>query len=121
MQNSLPVKVGANEIRGRISTDFGSVLSIIRNQVKPAFVIFFLLTLITGIFYPLLITGIAQAVFPVQANGNLIVHEGTVVGSALIGQPYTSPGYFWGRPSATSPVPYNAGLVRIESGPRTLH
>jgi K+-transporting ATPase ATPase A chain len=90
--------------------DLGPVPSIIRNQVKPAVVIFFLLTLITGIFYPLLITGIAQAVFPVQANGNLIVHEGNVVGSALIGQPFTSPGYFWGRPSATSPVPYNAGL-----------
>jgi len=88
----------------------GSVLSIIRNQLKPAIVIFLLLTLITGIFYPLFITGIAQVIFPVQANGNLIVHNGNVVGSALIGQPFTSPGYFWGRPSATSPVPYNAGL-----------
>ncbi len=90
--------------------DFKPVLSIIRNQLKTAIVIFFLLTLITGIFYPLLITGIAQAVFPVQANGNLIVHDGNVVGSALIGQPFTSPKYFWSRPSATSPVPYNAGL-----------
>ncbi len=90
--------------------DSGTVPSIIRNQLKPAIVIFFLLTLITGIFYPLVITGIAQLVFPVQANGNLIVHDGNVVGSALIGQPFTSPGYFWGRPSATSPVPYNAGL-----------
>ncbi|MDD1699829.1 MAG: potassium-transporting ATPase subunit KdpA [Methanoregula sp.] len=89
--------------------DSGHALSIIRKQVKPAVVIFFLLTLITGIFYPLLITGIAQVVFPVQSNGNLIVHDGTVVGSALIGQPFVSPGYFWGRPSATSPVPYNAG------------
>jgi len=88
----------------------GSVLSIIRNQVKTAVVIFFLLTLITGIFYPLLITGIAQVVFPVQANGNFIVHDGKMVGSALIGQPFTSPKYFWSRPSATSPVPYNAGL-----------
>ncbi|MHB8163277.1 MAG: potassium-transporting ATPase subunit KdpA [Methanoregula sp.] len=87
-----------------------SVRTIIRNQLKPAIVIFILLTLITGIFYPLLITGIAQLVFPVQANGNLIFHDGTIVGSALIGQPFTSPGYFWGRPSATSPVPYNAGL-----------
>src|SRR5512137_876958 len=90
--------------------DFGPVPSIIRNQVKPAVVIFFLLTLITGIFYPLLITGIAQAVFPVQANGNLIIHEGKVAGSALIGQPFSSPGYFWGRPSATPVTPYNAGL-----------
>ena len=90
--------------------DSGYVPSIIRNQLKPAMVIFFLLTLITGIFYPLFITGIAQLIFPVQANGNFIVHEGKVAGSALIGQPFTSPGYFWGRPSATSVAPYNAGL-----------
>ena len=86
------------------------VQTMIRKQAKPALVIFFLLTILAGIIYPLLITGIAQVVFPVQANGNLIVHDGNVVGSALIGQPFTSPGYFWGRPSATSPVPYNAGL-----------
>jgi K+-transporting ATPase KdpC subunit len=86
------------------------ITSMIRNQVKPAFVIFLLLTLITGIFYPLLITGIAQLIFPVQANGNFIVHDGKIVGSALIGQPFTSPGYFWGRPSATTPMPYNADL-----------
>ncbi|MDD1697521.1 MAG: potassium-transporting ATPase subunit KdpA [Methanoregula sp.] len=88
----------------------GYVPSIIRNQLKPALVIFFLLTLITGIFYPLFITGIAQLIFPVQANGNFVVHEGKIVGSALIGQPFSSPGYFWGRPSATSMAPYNAGL-----------
>jgi K+-transporting ATPase ATPase A chain len=93
--------------------DLGNIPFIIRNQVKPAVVIFFLLTLITGIFYPLFITGVAQLVFPAQANGNLIVHDGKVVGSALIGQPFTSPGYFWGRPSATSPTPYNA---RLSSG-----
>lgn len=87
-----------------------SVPSIIRNQLKPAIIIFLLLTLITGILYPLVITGIAQLAFPEQANGNLIVRNGTVAGSALIGQPFTSPAYFWGRPSATSPVPYNAGL-----------
>ena len=90
--------------------DSGYVPSIIRNQIKPAIVIFTLLTLITGIFYPLFITGIAQLIFPVQANGNFIVHEGKVVGSSLIGQPFSSPGYFWGRPSATSVTPYNAGL-----------
>ena len=90
--------------------DSGYVPSIIRNQLKPAIIIFFLLTLITGIFYPLFITGIAQLIFPVQANGNFVVHDGKVVGSALIGQPFTSPGYFWGRPSATSVTPYNAGL-----------
>jgi potassium-transporting ATPase potassium-binding subunit len=86
------------------------VTTIIRNQIRPAIIIFFLLTLITGIFYPLLITGIAQIAFPEQANGNLIVYDGKIVGSALIGQPFSSPYYFWGRPSATSPVPYNAGL-----------
>jgi len=88
----------------------GYVPSIIRNQIKPAIVIFFLLTLITGIFYPFFITAIAQLIFPVQANGNFIVHEGKVVGSSLIGQPFSSPGYFWGRPSATTVMPYNAGL-----------
>ena len=86
------------------------VQSTIKQEVKPAVMVFLLLTLITGILYPLLITGIAQVVFPVQANGNLIIHDGNVVGSALIGQPFTSPKYFWSRPSATSPVPYNAML-----------
>jgi K+-transporting ATPase ATPase C chain len=67
-----------------------------------------LLTLITGVAYPLLVTGIAQLVFPYQANGSLIVKDGKVVGSALIGQPFDDPKYFWGRPSATSPFAYNA-------------
>jgi len=88
----------------------GTVIPAVRNQLRPALVVFLLLTLITGVCYPLLITGIAQVVFPVQANGNLIVHDGKIAGSALIGQPFTSPKYFWGRPSSTSPVPYNAGL-----------
>jgi K+-transporting ATPase ATPase A chain len=88
---------------------FEPVRSMIKKQVKPALVIFLLLTVILGIIYPLVITGIAQLVFPVQANGNLIVHDGKVAGSALIGQPFSSPEYFWGRPSATSTVPYNAG------------
>ena len=82
--------------------------SVIRKQVKPALVIFILLTLLTGIFYPLVITGIAQLVFPSQANGSLIVHNGSIAGSALIGQPFTSTDYFWGRPSATMPFPDNA-------------
>jgi K+-transporting ATPase ATPase A chain len=81
----------------------------IRKQVKPALVLFFLLTFLVGIIYPLLITGIAQLVFPVQSNGNLIEQNGNIVGSVLIGQPFTSPRYFWGRLSATSPFPYNAG------------
>jgi len=85
------------------------VHTMIRKQVKPALVLFFLLTFLVGIIYPLLITGIAQLVFPVQSNGNLIEQNGNIVGSVLIGQPFTSPRYFWGRLSATSPFPYNAG------------
>ena len=87
----------------------GNLQSTIKKQIKPAIVIFFLLTLVTGIVYPLFVTGIAQVIFPVQANGNLLEHNGKVVGSALVGQPFDSPNYFWGRLSATSPVPYNAG------------
>ncbi|HUK38816.1 MAG TPA: potassium-transporting ATPase subunit KdpC, partial [Methanomicrobiales archaeon] len=79
-----------------------------KKQLKPALLIFILLTLLTGVLYPLVVTVISQLAFPAQANGSLIVQNGTVVGSALIGQPFTSPKYFWGRPSATSP-PYNAG------------
>ncbi|HMA05324.1 MAG TPA: potassium-transporting ATPase subunit KdpA [Methanomicrobiales archaeon] len=79
-----------------------------RSQLRPALVIFLLLTLLTGVLYPVLVTGIAQLVFPVQANGDLMVHDGKVVGSSLIGQPFSSPVYFWGRPSATALVPYNA-------------
>ncbi len=77
------------------------------NQLRPALVSLFLLTLITGVGYPLLITGIAQVVFPAQANGSLIEKDGTIVGSSLIGQPFDDPRYFWGRLSATGPVPYN--------------
>jgi K+-transporting ATPase ATPase A chain len=77
---------------------------------RPALVIFAILTLLTGFLYPLVVTGIAQLAFPVQANGGLIYHDGRVAGSGLIGQSFTSPRYFWGRPSATSPVPYNAAV-----------
>ncbi len=82
----------------------------IRKQSGPAFIVFLIITLITGVLYPLVITGIAQLVFPVQSSGNLIEHNGKIVGSALIGQPFTSSHYFWGRLSATSPVPYNSGI-----------
>ncbi len=82
----------------------------IKKQAKPALVIFFLLTILAGVIYPLVITGIAQLVFPVQSNGNFIEHNGNIVGSSLIGQPFTSSKYFWGRLSATSPVPYNSGV-----------
>lgn len=77
-------------------------------QLRPALVSFVLLTIITGGIYPLLVTGIAQFAFPFQANGSVIVQDGRSVGSALIGQGFDDPRYFWGRPSATSPVPYNA-------------
>jgi potassium-transporting ATPase KdpC subunit len=65
------------------------------------------LTLITGVLYPLAVTGIAQVAFRDQANGSLILKEDKVVGSKLIGQPFSDPKYFWSRPSATSPMPYN--------------
>jgi K+-transporting ATPase ATPase C chain len=74
-----------------------------------AFRILVMLTLVTGVAYPLLVTGIAQLVFPEQANGSLIHRGEKVVGSALIGQPFSEPKYFWSRPSATSPMPYNGG------------
>lgn len=77
-------------------------------EIRPAVVSFLVLTLVTGIIYPLVVTGIAQAVFPAQANGSLIVQNGKAVGSELIGQPFSDPKYFWGRPSATGPMPYNA-------------
>ena len=76
--------------------------------LRPALVSLLFFTVLTGVAYPLLVTGIAQLVFPAQANGSLIVRQGKPVGSELIGQPFTDPRYFWGRVSATSPVPYNA-------------
>lgn len=76
--------------------------------LRPAFVLFFALTILTGLVYPLLVTGVAQVAFPDKANGSLIYRDGRAVGSRLIGQAWTQPGYFWGRPSATQPVPYNA-------------
>ena len=78
-------------------------------HLRPARISLILLTLITGVAYPLLVTGIAQIVFPHQANGSLIARDGRVVGSTLIGQLFDDPKYFWGRPSATSPHGYNAG------------
>jgi potassium-transporting ATPase KdpC subunit len=80
----------------------------IKTLVRPAVVLLALFTLLTGLFYPLAVTGLAQVVFPAQANGSLIEQNGRIVGSALIGQPFDDSKYFWGRPSATAPFPYNA-------------
>lgn len=88
-------------------------------ELRPALSMMIAMTVVTGIAYPLAVTGIAQSVFPSQAGGSLIEKDGKVIGSELIGQPFTGPGYFWGRPSATSgadpndptkttSVPYNA-------------
>jgi K+-transporting ATPase ATPase C chain len=77
-------------------------------QIRPAVFSLLLLTVLTGLLYPLAVTGIAQVLFPVQANGSLIMKNAVAVGSALIGQPFDDPKYFWGRPSATSPYGYNA-------------
>lgn len=78
-------------------------------ELKPALLIFVILTLITGAAYPALVTAIAQLAFKGEANGSLIERGGKTVGSRLIGQPFSDPKYFWGRASATSPMPYNAG------------
>ncbi len=87
-------------------------------QLRPAIVSLVLLSVITGLAYPAVVTAIAQVVFPHQANGSLIVKDGKAVGSTLIGQPFDDPKYFWGRPSATSPVPVQRGrLVGLEPGP----
>ncbi|MGE0861156.1 MAG: potassium-transporting ATPase subunit KdpC [Gammaproteobacteria bacterium] len=78
--------------------------------VRPALSLFLLLSLLTGLIYPLLMTGIARGLFPAQAQGSLVTRGDTVVGSRLIGQAFTSPGYFWGRPSATGGWSNNALL-----------
>ncbi len=77
-------------------------------ELRTAVLIFLVLTVLTGLIYPLAVTGIAQLVFPRQANGSLIVKNGRTVGSELIGQPFAGLRYFWSRPSATAPFPYNA-------------
>jgi len=76
--------------------------------IRPALVVFVLLSALTGLIYPMAVTGAAKAVFPAQADGSLIVLDGTTVGSKLIGQNFSDPKHFWGRPSATAPQPYNA-------------
>ncbi len=77
-------------------------------QLRPALTLFFALSVVTGLGYPLAVTGIAQVAFPEAANGSLIVRDGKTVGSGLIGQAFSDPKHFWSRPSATSPMPYDA-------------
>ena len=78
------------------------------SQLRPALVALAVFTLITGLFYPLAVTGLAQLLFPAQANGSLILRDGQAAGSELIGQSFDDPRYFWGRLSATGTFPYNA-------------
>ena len=84
-----------------------SMLSTLTSQLRPAVSVFALLTLVTGLAYPYAVNGLAQATFPAEAAGSLIVRDGKLVGSSLVGQNFTDPGHFWGRPSATGPQPYN--------------
>jgi len=102
--------------------------------IRPAFLTFIALTIVCGVCYPLLVTLVSQIVFPEKANGSLIKKDGKFVGSELIGQPFADPKYFWSRPSATTPAPYNAAaslasnlgpsnpalFERVKSGMATL-
>jgi len=81
-----------------------------RSLMRPALVFVAMMTLLTGVLYPAAITGLAQLLFPSQANGSLVEVDGTARGSRLIGQPFTAPGYLWSRPSATGPIP-NSGAA----------
>jgi potassium-transporting ATPase KdpC subunit len=88
-------------------------------QLLPAVRMLIVLSVLTGIVYPYLVTGIAQVAFPRAANGSLIVDNGKTLGSSLVGQPFDDPKYFWSRPSATSPQPYNAAASSgSNQGPR---
>lgn len=78
------------------------------SELRPALVVFALLSLLTGFLYPLVVTGIAQAAFEREADGSKIVAGDRAIGSRLLGQPFSGPQYFWSRPSATAPQPYNA-------------
>jgi potassium-transporting ATPase KdpC subunit len=88
--------------------------------IRPAITLFLIMTVITGVAYPLVVTGIAQVAFPAQANGSVIEKNGQAVGSRVIGQSFSDPKYFWSRPSATSPQPYN-GLASSGSNQGPLN
>jgi potassium-transporting ATPase KdpC subunit len=86
--------------------------------IRPAVVLFVVMTVITGIIYPFAVTGIAQLLFPMQAEGSILIQDGHAVGSTLIGQPFSDPKYFWSRLSATTPQPYNGtGSTGSNLGP----
>jgi len=90
----------------------------VKALIRPAVSLFVVLTVVTGVVYPLAVTGVAKAAFPEQAAGSLIVQDGKAVGSSLIGQNFSDPKYFWGRPSATSPMAYNGqGSAGSNQGP----
>ncbi|SIR80029.1 potassium-transporting ATPase subunit KdpC [Pseudacidovorax sp. RU35E] len=89
-----------------------------QNLARPCLVLFTALSVITGVVYPAAVTGVAGALFPKQAAGSLVERDGKAVGSALIGQNFSDPGHFWGRPSATAPQPYNgSGSSGSNQGP----
>jgi len=88
------------------------------SQLRPALVLLAAFHILTGIVYPLVVTGVAQVIWHDKANGSVLSIEGKDVGSRLIGQPFSAPGYFWSRPSATAPVPYDAsGSTGSNLGP----
>jgi K+-transporting ATPase ATPase C chain len=80
------------------------------SELRPALSVFLLLTLLTGVVYPLVVTGVGEAIFSHQANGSVVESGGRAIGSNLLGQPFSSPRYFWSRPSATGPQPYNGAV-----------
>ncbi len=89
-----------------------------KSTIRPALVLFGALTLLVGVLYPLAVTGIGRIAFADQVSGSLVLRDGRAVGSTLIGQSFSSPGYFWGRPSATAPMPNNAsGSGGANQGP----
>jgi K+-transporting ATPase ATPase C chain len=89
------------------------------NHLRTALVVLGVMTLLTGVAYPLAVTLLAQALFPGPAAGSVVTRDGTALGSALVGQPFSKPEYFWGRLSATGPVPYNAAASSGSNfGPR---
>jgi K+-transporting ATPase ATPase C chain len=81
-----------------------------RQELRPALIALVIFTVLTGLLYPLAVTVVARAVFPNQAGGSVITKDGRAVGSSLVGQPFDDPKYFWSRPSATGPAPYNAAV-----------